>query len=136
MKFTPMKMTPGDRKAFSELIEMGIGCAICVVGALVAAGIAAGVIPDTVGIAIGVIFGAFLAIGILCILIILLGGLLMELGKALYTIGDFLVNVFCGNYRNWKSLRYYRELYKEGFEAFVRKNDPLLASHIDWDVYR
>ena len=136
MKFTPMKMTPEDRKAFSELIEMGIGCAIGVVGVLVAIGIAYGVIPDTVGIAIAAIFGAVFAIGIVLFLIIILGGLLVELGKALYAIGDFLVNVFDGNYRNWKSLRYYRELYNDGFAAFVRKHDPLLASHIDWDVYR
>lgn len=136
MKFTPMKMTPEDRKAFSELKEQGIACVIGVVGILVAVGIAYGVIPDTVGIGIVAIFGALFAIGIVWFLIIILGGLLVELGKALYTIGDFLVNFFDGNYRNWKSLRYYRELYKDGFETFVRKNDPLLASHIDWDLYR
>ena len=75
MKFTPMKMTPEDRKAFSELI----GCVIGVGGSLVAAGIAAGVIaagvsPDTVGIAIVAIFGAAFVIGIVWLFIIMLGG--------------------------------------------------------------
>lgn len=70
MKFTPMKMTPEDRKAFSELI----GCVIGVGGSLVAAGIAAGVIaagvsPDTVGIAIVAIFGAAFVIGIVWLFI-------------------------------------------------------------------
>lgn len=130
MKFTP----------FSKFKEQVIALAILAVGALVAAGIGYGVIPDTVGIAIvaiiGVVIGASIAIIILWLLSILLGRLLMELGNALHIAGDFLFNVFEGGYENWKLLRHYRELYMDGFEAYVRKQNPPLARYIDWDIYR
>lgn len=130
MKFTP----------FAKFKEQVIALAILVVGGLVAAGIGYGVIPDTVGIAIvviiGVVCGAGLTIVILWLLSILLGRLLMELGNALHIAGDFLFTVFEGGYENWKLLRHYRELYMDGFEAYVRKQNPPLARNIDWDVYR
>lgn len=126
MKFTP----------FAKLKEQGIALAILVVGELVAAGIFYGVIPDTVGIAILAIVGAGFALVPLYMVSMLLSDVLIGLGKALRESGVFLYYVFEGGYKNWKSLRHYRELYMDGFEAFVRKQDPQLARYVIWDDFR
>jgi hypothetical protein len=130
MKFTP----------FAKFKEQVIALAILVFLGLFAAGIGYGVIPEMVGNAIAAIVGAVVvagfAIAILWPLTIRLGELLMGLGNALHIAGDFLFTVFEGGYENWKLLRHYRELYMDGFEAYVRKQNPPLARNIDWDVYR
>lgn len=130
MKFTP----------FAKLKEQGIAMTILAVGGLVAAGIGYGVIPDAVGTAIAGILCAIVGVGFALVLLfmvsMLLSDVLIGLGKALRESGVFLYYVFEGGYKDWKSLRHYRELYMDGFEVYVRKQDPLLARYVNWDDFR